>query len=144
MRQSEYDEAISDWDELISYAGEVEYWDFDIRDHEEASSLIDDEISDYIRHHSWEDLRDELNNIDLTNGEYFEWRGAFDFVDVTDFFDDYKEALHEYCDLHHKWDDEDDDDEEHDEYDEDEDKLDENEDDVFSLSEFLMVSPEVA
>lgn len=150
MTRTEFFEEVNDWSDLMNFADHVGYTLGDIFFSGDESSYVEDDINDYVRYrYDWEELKDILDGLDFS-GEVYDRVDSFEYDDITDKFEEYKEYLADYCDNHDYWDEEDEEVEEENEEaeeDEEDDEV-ETEDEVFeddvTLAEFLMPSVAVA
>lgn len=92
MTRQEFLDEITDWGDLLNWCSDHRcYICENIYDDEQRDYYIDDQLVDMARINSWQDLRDELNNLDTNNyywsNEDGDWRG------VDDEFDDYRDDV---------------------------------------------------
>ena len=149
MTRRQFVEDVYDWSELMEFGYDVGFAFDDIFLSGDEDTYVNDDIDDYVRNrrYDWGELKDILNGLDFS-GEVYEKNGMFDYEDITDLFEDYKEQLIEYCDSRDYWDEEDEDEEEDEEEEDEEEEESVEEDEEFeddiTLEEFLMMSDAVA
>lgn len=102
MTLAEFDEKVFSVGELYDLAMQEDAYDVfeDVISPDYISDEIQEMIPDYISNHSWEDLRDELNDINL-DGDLFVRSdyNYFGYVCIDDdqyLAEDYKSNLREY------------------------------------------------
>lgn len=113
MTREEFIDDITNFSELkeFCYDFDCELLD-DVYDQESMDDDINAWIDDNHRDYSWDELRDDLNDIP-TGYDYYVQTGVLEYegLDITD-FQSYKNDVIEWCDENEIWEDEEEEDEE--------------------------------
>lgn len=107
MTRQQFMDEVTDFDELFQFCDENGYEDAleDIYHQDALDEYVESEISEYIRRHSWRELRDALDDIP-TGYNYYRCTGWLEYDGADDEFEYYKDQVLECCDRNGDWDDE--------------------------------------
>ena len=95
---------VTTWGELQEFcADEGCYACDDIIYCDSLDEYITEDITDAIRHDTWTEIRDALNEIN-SGYEYYVCRGSLNYEGIDDDFDYYKEEVLEWADNRDVWD----------------------------------------
>lgn len=112
MTRQDFIDGITTWAELLDfcYNEECDICE-DIVSNDTMCEEIDDDLREATRYHSWQNVRDLLNDID-TDYDYYRRESSLEYIPMDDDdFDTYKDDVIEWMDNNGYWEDDEEDEE---------------------------------
>ncbi len=108
MTRQQFLDEVETWGDLYDVASENDYYFDDVYEEDSYNEWVDECVRDRIRHDTWEDVRDFLNNCPSAGYDFYVYdeyngtmRGCF-----SEDIDDLKDEFLEWADDREIWDDE--------------------------------------